>query len=60
MSTIMPEGKRVRDAVAWIEEERRSNTNLRELVDQAGLRFDLNPKEYEFLKKFFLEQEQAG
>lgn len=60
MSTIMPEGKRIRDAVKWIDEEQKGGRDLKVLVNEAGPRFDLSPKELEFLKGFYLDQENKG
>ncbi len=54
MSTIKPQGEKLRNAVKWISEKRKENpdTNLSHLVDQASFQFDLSPKDSEFLLRF--------
>ena len=56
MSSIMPEGAAIRKAVQWISKMREEgNTPLPNLIDQACVRFNLSPKEAEFLSRFFTE-----
>jgi hypothetical protein len=45
MSTIMPENKRVRDALAWILDGLRDGREQSRLLSEAALRFDLSPKD---------------
>lgn len=60
MSTTMPEGAGIRKAVKWISEMRaEGKTSLPTLIDQACMRFNLSPKDCDFLIRFFREQEQA-
>ncbi len=56
--TIQPEGEDLRRAVKWVSEERMSNpeTGLMELVEKASLRFNLSPKDAEFLGRFVREK----
>ena len=58
MSTIQPQGEEIRKAVKWISEERLEGTALDDnrLVEQAAVKFNLSPKEVEFLAKFVKEQ----
>ena len=58
MSTIQPQGEEIRKAVKWISEERQAGTALDDnrLVEQAAVKFNLSPKEVEFLAKFVKEQ----
>jgi hypothetical protein len=58
MSTIQPQGEEIRKAVKWISEERQEGTALDDnrLVEQAAVKFNLSPKEVEFLAKFVKEQ----
>ena len=51
MTTIMPKGENLREAVKWLSEEIKLNPNESKLklVDEASLRFNLNPNEEEFL-----------
>jgi len=53
MSTIMPEEKNARRAVKWIGEELLEGKKLDLLIREAGMRFNLNPKQEQFVKKFF-------
>ncbi|MFO7965766.1 MAG: hypothetical protein R6U50_17705 [Desulfobacterales bacterium] len=54
MTTIMPEGEAIRNAVKWISEQRTRHPDIpvHKLVGDAGLRFNLSPKEQEFLARF--------
>lgn len=57
MSTVMPQGDALRKAVAWVSEKRKAqpDLNVRKLVDDACLKFDLSPKDSEFLLRFVKE-----
>ncbi len=56
MSSIMPEGAAIRKAVHWISKMREEGkTPLPDLIDQACVRFNLSPKDAEFLGRFFTE-----
>ena len=54
MSTIMPQGEKLKHAVQWISEKRTENpdVNPAKLVDEASFRFDLSPRDSEFLLRF--------
>jgi hypothetical protein len=54
MSTLQPQGERLKKAIQWISEKRQENPDLSpaKLVDEAGFRFDLSPKDSEFLLRF--------
>ena len=55
--SIQPEGEELRKAVKWISEERQTDpdANLAKLIQSACMRFDLSPKEAEFLTAFYKE-----
>ncbi len=53
MATIMPEDKKIRQAVRWVDEGLREGKNLESLLNEAGMRFNLGPKDEQFLFKFF-------
>lgn len=55
MSTIMPEDKKIRQAVQWVDEKMKEGGKLDLLLSEAGMRFNLGPREEEFLYKFFQE-----
>jgi len=57
MSTIIPEEKKLRDAITWISENK-GNKKDEELIKEASFRFNLNPKEEEYLIRVFLEQDK--
>lgn len=54
---ILPEGEQLRRAVKWISDQRIENPakSLSQLVGEACLKFDLPPKDAEFLSNFFAE-----
>ncbi len=56
--SILPEGEQLRRAVKWISDQRVENPeiSLSKLVSDACLKFDLPPKDAEFLSNFFVEQ----
>ena len=56
--SIEPQGEEIRKAVKWISEQRTENpeVNLMQLVESACLKFDLSPKDEEFLCRFLREQ----
>jgi len=51
---MQPKGENLKKAVRFISEKRQENPdiNLNKLVDDAGLQFDLSPKDCEFLLRF--------
>ncbi len=55
MTNIMPEGEAIRKAVKWIsaEMDEDAKQSLQKLVNDAVSRFDLSPKEAEFLSAFY-------
>jgi len=55
MAVPLPEGELLRRAVRWISEQRElvPRPSLAELIDKAGERFNLSPKDSEFLVHFF-------
>jgi hypothetical protein len=55
MPTIMPEGEALRNAVKWIsaELEKNEGKSMQRLVCEAATRFDLSPKNAEFLISFY-------
>ncbi len=56
MSSVMPEGTAIRKAVQWVSKTREEgNTPLPNLIEQACVRFNLSPKDAEFLTRFFTE-----
>jgi hypothetical protein len=53
--SILPEGEQLRKAIRWVSDEREANpeAGLGRLIGDACMRFDLPPKDAEFLTRFF-------
>jgi len=62
MTNIMPEGAMLRKAVQWISKTREEGgkTSLPFLIEQACVRFNLSPKDGEFLTRFFADPQTPG
>ena len=58
MTTIMPEGDHIRNAVKWISEEKQSfpDKSVAKLVDEASMRYNLSPKEAESLVRILKDK----
>ena len=52
--SIEPQGESLRKAVKWISEERRFNpqADLKKLIENACIQFNLSPKDEDFLLRF--------
>jgi hypothetical protein len=60
MATIMPESEHVQKAIKWVSANlAEDNQPLPKLIEKAVFKFDLSPKDTEFLTNFFRES-QAG
>ena len=61
MATIMPTSELVRKAAAFIAEERELHPDkkLSALLDEAGMRFNLNPLDAASLERIFTEDQGA-
>ncbi len=55
MSTIIPEGENIKRAIKWVSVnfEEDENQQVKQLVQKAVFKFDLSPKDAEFLAGFF-------
>jgi hypothetical protein len=55
--SLLPEGEQLKKAVKWISDERLDNPEARlfKLIEEACLKFDLTPKDEEFLIHFLTE-----
>ncbi len=58
MASVMPEGDAIRKAVKWISEfmQEKPDIHINELINRAVLKFDLSPKDTEFLMKFYKDK----
>ena len=61
MTTIIPEGDNLRNAVKWISEMVQSGAQKSKmtLINEASLRFDLKPTDQEFLMRCYDEIEKS-
>lgn len=57
--SIQPKGEDLRKAVKWVSDERTytPGKELKVIVDEACMKFDLSPKDADFLRRSLLEQE---
>ena len=53
---LLPEGEKLRKAVKWLSDmvKEHPEKSRKEIILDAEVRFDLSPKECEFLQKRFL------
>jgi hypothetical protein len=60
--SIIPAGEQLRRAVKWISDERREHPEipLITLIEKACLKFDLTPKDEEFLLRYIMEDNSQG
>ena len=58
MTTIMPKGDKIRQAVKWIFAEKTEDDTkpIAALIQEAALRFNLSPKEEMDLTHFYKEK----
>ena len=54
MTTVKPQGDALKKAIQWISQARKKDPdiNLATLVDKTAFKFDLSPKDSEFLLRF--------
>ena len=60
MSDILPEGEDLRRAVRWVSGSLQENAGqtVQALVQEAIFKFDLSPKDAEFLIGFFRQRKE--
>ncbi len=58
MANMMPEGDAIRKAIKWIAAEltEKPDQPVQKLVTEAVIRFDLSPKDSEFLIGFYRKE----
>jgi hypothetical protein len=61
MTTIMPASELTRKAIAWIceKQEEGDEQSLDRLVEAAAVRFNLSPRDVEFLQRFYRENQDC-
>ena len=59
--TVKPEGENIQKAIKWISVNFEENQNqpLHNLIDKAVFKFDLSPKDTEFLISFFRNHKKS-
>jgi hypothetical protein len=57
---IQPQGEDLRKAVKWVAEERKYNPGkeIKAIIEEACLKFDLSPMDADFLLRKLFEQEK--
>lgn len=59
MATIMPQSELARKAVTWISEaQAETGKPLRLLIEEACMRFNLGPKDAQFLERYLSDSEK--
>jgi len=55
MGTVIPDSEALRRAIKWISEQLKENDqrNPRKLLQDAALRFNLSPKDTQFIYQFY-------
>ena len=58
MTTVTPEGTHIRNAVKWISENLQTEPRpgIRSLIREAVNKYDLSPKEGDYLYHFYREE----
>lgn len=58
MSNVLPEGEDLRRAIKWVSDNVQDNPDkpLGQLVQEAIFRFNISPRDSEFLISFFRER----
>ncbi|MCD4762942.1 MAG: hypothetical protein K8R09_02825 [Desulfobacterales bacterium] len=56
--SVQPVGEDIRKAVKWVSEKRKfePEKDLNKIIEKACIKFNLSPKEAEFLRRFVLDQ----
>ena len=62
MTTVIPEGEAIKKAIRWVSNvlEEDPNADVLSLVNKAIAKFDLSPKDAEFLLGFYRNRECAS
>lgn len=60
MSTIMPEEKKIQDALKWISAQKgEKGKSERVLAEEAAFRFNLTPKQEQYLLRIYFDQDET-
>lgn len=60
--SVVPEGEQLRKAIKWIGEKRLEAPGepLFKVIEEACVKFDLPPKDEDFLTRYFTEEGRTG
>lgn len=60
MATVQPKGDPIRKAVKWISDELQDHPEKKKhaLMEQAAVKFNLSPRDVEYLQKLMLAKDQ--
>lgn len=60
MTTIMPDSEHVQKAIKWVSTnlEEKDAQPIKKLIQEAILKFDLSPKDSDFLMNFFANRDK--
>ena len=59
--SIQPEGEDIRKATKWISDKLRyePDVSLAKAIEEACVKFDLSPKDAEFMMRFFAKKDKG-
>ncbi|WP_319760046.1 hypothetical protein [Maridesulfovibrio sp.] len=56
MATVVPPCELIKKAVKWISQQHADTDKpLKSLLEEAAMRFNLSPKDMEFMERFYAE-----
>ena len=58
MTTIIPDKKNVEKAIKWIDNGLKEGKDVNELLKQAGMLFNLGPKDEQFVYNFYKREDK--
>jgi hypothetical protein len=60
--SMQPKGEDLRKAIKWISEQRKGcpDRKAQSLINEASLKFDLPPKDQEFLFRYICDETRKG
>ncbi len=59
MSTVMPDEKKIQDALKWISAQKDEGRPEKILVQEACFRFNLTPKQEQYLLRLYFGAEEG-
>ncbi len=62
MATVVAKGEKIRKTLKWISDNRLEDKekSISLLIQEAGLKFNLSPKEEAFLENFYKENKDGS